>query len=509
MNSQTAQRPDSKRPARSAKPKRYTKQTAHVEARRDGKPLIFGWGAHLSHKEKQALQRRAVWVLTALFGLLVIAVVVGFWVNLNIIVPNKPIANVNGQSIPQSDFRKMVAVKGQLEANKINGVHGLSITADQLGKQGSDQQTKVNNLKKQIDDLNTKIKTASGSDRDSLTKNRDDLNKQYTDAQTTLTDLSTKYQAAQQSVTFEKTLFTQSQMATDSVQWLQEDLLIRNWLSTQSASIRNQIEPNSSAIDQAVKDFTNNMPKDNNYNKFLSTNNLTDTDTRAMLTVTVRRTNMQNYLASQMTSPTQQVLARGITLSTQKDADAILKQLKSDSSKFPQLAKDKSVDSQSKTKGGDLGWLMRGQYAEDYGSKLGFAVDKWLFDPSRKLNEISPVIQDGGTFHILQIMNTDPSRAVDSAVLTRMKNDAFVLWVLEKKANGAQLSSPDQTMLLDPSNIPSWIPSSPPSAPGTGGAPGTGAGGDGGAVPGAGGAGTSGGGAVPGAGGAGTSGSGQ
>lgn len=32
--------------------KRYYKQTAHVEARRDGKPLVFGWGKQLSHTEK-------------------------------------------------------------------------------------------------------------------------------------------------------------------------------------------------------------------------------------------------------------------------------------------------------------------------------------------------------------------------------------------------------------------------------------------------------------------------
>ncbi len=52
MKSQTerpVRRPENQR---SAKPKRYHKQTARVEARRDGKPLIFGWGKHLSHKEK-------------------------------------------------------------------------------------------------------------------------------------------------------------------------------------------------------------------------------------------------------------------------------------------------------------------------------------------------------------------------------------------------------------------------------------------------------------------------
>ncbi len=55
MKSQTVRRPENKRSARSTKSRRYNKQTAHVEARRDGKPLIFGWGGHLSHNEKLLL----------------------------------------------------------------------------------------------------------------------------------------------------------------------------------------------------------------------------------------------------------------------------------------------------------------------------------------------------------------------------------------------------------------------------------------------------------------------
>ena len=118
MTSQTARRPNSPRPTRYGnKGKKYTRQTAHVEARRDGKPLIFGWGGHLSRTEKVQLQRRIIWAMTVLTGLLILAVIVGFWVNLNIIVPAKPITTVNGESIPQSNYRKYFALDAQFEAN--------------------------------------------------------------------------------------------------------------------------------------------------------------------------------------------------------------------------------------------------------------------------------------------------------------------------------------------------------------------------------------------------------
>src|SRR5207244_6374092 len=112
MTSQTEQpvkRPIKQRTTRSTK-QRYNKQTAHVEARRDGKPLIFGWGKHLSHAEKVKIQRRATWAIAGIFGFLIVGTILAFWITINIIIPGKPITSVNGHQIPQSQYRKIVAV---------------------------------------------------------------------------------------------------------------------------------------------------------------------------------------------------------------------------------------------------------------------------------------------------------------------------------------------------------------------------------------------------------------
>ncbi len=138
MNTQT-QRPARKpgnQPGKGGKSaKRYYKQTAHVEARRDGKPLVFGWGKHLSHTEKVRIQRRATWGLAALVILLLAAVITGTWINLNIVIPGQPITTVNGHAIPQSVYRQMVAVKTQLELNKLYGTSGLTAQLTNLEQQ--------------------------------------------------------------------------------------------------------------------------------------------------------------------------------------------------------------------------------------------------------------------------------------------------------------------------------------------------------------------------------------
>src|SRR5436305_12017336 len=119
MNSQTVRRPENKRPSRSQKPKKYYKQTARFEGKRDGKPLIFGWGTHLSHNEKVQIQQRATWTTAISVILLIIVVLVGFWINLNIIIPGLPITSVNGHQIPQSLYRKMVAFNAELAQNAL------------------------------------------------------------------------------------------------------------------------------------------------------------------------------------------------------------------------------------------------------------------------------------------------------------------------------------------------------------------------------------------------------
>src|ERR1700686_3036401 len=162
MKSQTerpAQRPGSQRPARPNKARRYSRQTAHgVEAKRDGKPLVFGWGKHLSHKEKIQVQRRAIWGFTALIVLVLIVVLVGSWVNFNIIIPGQPITTVNGHQIPQSQFRKMVALQTLLKNNALNGRNGL--TAQRIANEKLDaaQLAIINTDSKTVTSLNAQIK---------------------------------------------------------------------------------------------------------------------------------------------------------------------------------------------------------------------------------------------------------------------------------------------------------------------------------------------------------------
>src|SRR5207244_12969579 len=163
---------------------------------RDSTPRISVWCKHLSHAEKSKIQRRATLTIAGLFGLLIVGTIVGFWITINIIIPGQPITNVNGHQIPQSQFRKMVAVKTQLELNKIYGKQGLVAQANDLTKQDAAQLKTINDLTKQVDTLNKQIKALPAGS----TQQRTDLENQLQSTKKQLSDAQAAHQKLNQQI---------------------------------------------------------------------------------------------------------------------------------------------------------------------------------------------------------------------------------------------------------------------------------------------------------------------
>ncbi len=472
MNTQTerpVRKPTNQRGRGGRNAKRYYKQTAHVEARRDGKPLVFGWGKHLSHTEKVRIQRRATWGLAALIVLLLAAVIVGSWINLNIIIPGLPITTVNGHAIPQSEYREMVAVKTQLELNKLYGPNGLTPKLTSLEQQYAQANSAVTATNTQITNLTNQIKklpAGPSAQRTALQQQLDAANKTLTTQQAKSTSLGNQVSVLNQdTIPLEKQGFTQSQLGNDSATWLQDDELIREWLTTQSAAVQGKINPSASQVNRDFNSLKANMPKSNGYNTFLSQMGISDDQTRAMLTILDRRSNAQAYFSPLVTSPSYQVLARQIVVQTQQKANQVLQDLQKGQD-FGKLAGQFSQDTNTKSKGGSLDWLTRYQYIDASGLNGPSIVENWIFNPGRHLNELSPVLYGNGAYYVVQIMNIDPSHTVDATLLKSLQANALVDWLQDQRAlPGQNITSPDQNKLFDTNNLPqnNILPASAPA----------------------------------------------
>ena len=62
-----------------------------------------------------------------------------------------------------------------------------------------------------------------------------------------------------------------------------------------------------------------------------------------------------------------------------------------------------------------------------------------MFDPARKLHEISPVLFGNGAYYVVQIENIDPARTLSSSIVTELKGNALINWLQDRGGNGTAL----------------------------------------------------------------------
>ncbi len=416
MSNSTLQSPKP-RPSRSTttqrrrKPQRATtfrKTTARLEGRRDGTPLIFGWGAHLTRAQKSQIQRLAAY---SFFGVVTVAVLGIFVFGLlqqNIFIPNQTILSVNGANLSQDTYRKQLAYDAQDIWNQL-----------QYNIKQHDSLT----------DMQSKGDTSSAT--------------------------SLALDTATQNVEAEEGNYSTSSITQNTASQLVEDQLIQQqaqrFAKTDPTALA-KLAPTQAQINQKWQAFKSAFPSNESYSDFLSKNGMSDNDAKAAAAVLVRRDLMQNYLAAQYTSPATAIHVRHIELSTQSDAQKTLTELQKDkltsaSSNWNDIAKKESLDSDTKNSGGDMGWILQG------GSDAG--IEQWAFAPTTKVGDIAVVQTVNGTFDVVQALAVDPKHTVDSTQISNWKQNALTHalggW---RVASYNKLVSPNSDMVSATRNLP-------------------------------------------------------
>ena len=434
MSNQTLNKPTATKRGRSkttARAQTYRRQTAHpVEGIRDGKPLIFGWGAHLSKNQKQRIQKRAAYSFFAVVLVAILAVFTFGVVQQNFIIPNQTIVSINSTNITQDTYRKYLAYVSQ------------------------DLWNTIQRDLKQKTALDTKVKNG---DKEASTQSN---------------ILVTQLQS-------EESGYSQSQLTQTAMDNLVENQLILagiKQIEKTDPAAKPKLEPTTQAIQQRLDAFKKAFPANESYADFLSKDNLSDSDVRAAVTIALLRDNLQQYLSDHLVSPTRQAHYRKIQVSTADAAANVLSQLTKGTDTWDQLAKQDSLDTDSKNVGGDAGWLAPGTGDA--------AIEDWIFAPNRQVNVLSPVIKDAsGTFDVVEVLAFDPSRPVDASLLSAAKTNALTHWLSGRRADPAnKISTPNSDMMTAGRNMPTLpdlnatLPSlTPPNGlPSQGGLPGGG-----------------------------------
>ena len=403
MSNETLQKPprQNARSRASTRNTQFKRQTARLEGRRDGKPLIFGWGGHLTKAQKLRIQHTAAFsFLGIVIGAVILTLVLGV-LNQNVFIPNQTFVTINGVKFSQDTYRKTLAYESQTLWNKLQ----IEIT------QYNNAQTKV----QQGD-------TAAAQESQILTAQLQTDEATYQQAQIT---------AATATLMVEDTLIQQGARRLEQ----------QNHVPASTFTLT------KAEIDAAVTAFKKAFPENESYNDFLSKNGLTNADISNFVQIQLRRDKMEKYLQSQLKTPTRQVHIRHIEVNTAADAQNVLNQVRK-TGDWNGLAKKYSLDVDSKDKGGDAGWIAPG--SGDAG------IEIWWNDPARKVNDISGVIHDAsGTYDIVQILAFDDNRAIDATTLSDTKSNILAHWLGgEKVRPGYKISTPDNNMLTAARNMP-------------------------------------------------------
>jgi hypothetical protein len=367
-----------------------------LEGRRDGTPLIFGWGGHLTRAQKNAYQHRAAYAFIGLVGALILVVLAYGLIRQNLIIPNEAVVSVNGANINQETYRKHLAFDAQQLWNSIQSNYKQKLTLE-------------------------------------ASQNPD----------------PTKDAALTEQIQGDEGNYSQSTITSNSVQELIEDQLILNGAKTfeqQNHVAASTFTPTSSDIDKALRAFKAAFPAGEAYQDFLSKNNMSDSDVRSFIAMQLRRTKMQAYLSSLLVSPTRQAHLRRIQVGSQSKATQVYKLIENHGD-WNALAKQYSTDVDTKDNGGDMGFVPPG--SGDAG------IDVWAYAPATKAGDVTVLRDASGSHDVVQVLEYQQDRGYDSNMLSDAQSNALNHWLNgQKVASFNKITTPSSTMLTDTRNLP-------------------------------------------------------
>jgi len=145
---------------------------------------------------------------------------------------------------------------------------------------------------------------------------------------------------------------------------------------------------------------------------------------RRLFELNVFRTKLQEALAEEMPSSEEQVHARHVLVETEEEAYDVLDRLAAGED-FADLADEVSLD--TATDGGDLEWFARGQMVSEF-EEVAFGLE---------IGGISAPVETSFGFHIIEVLDRDPNRPLDEAMLEQRKSAALSEWLAEQRQSEA------------------------------------------------------------------------
>jgi len=166
------------------------------------------------------------------------------------------------------------------------------------------------------------------------------------------------------------------------------------------------------------------------YRQILNESDLSDYEYKEIVATNLLTGHLYEYLVERMPTVAEQRHLHAILLETYEDAEKIRARWEAGED-FADLAREVSLDEQSKEKGGDLGWLPRGVLISGFDEVL--FDDLTIGDVSEPLAYVSDPEADEIFYYLLMVSEEAAAREVDEDSLQILKARVLDVWLLAEK----------------------------------------------------------------------------
>jgi parvulin-like peptidyl-prolyl isomerase len=159
------------------------------------------------------------------------------------------------------------------------------------------------------------------------------------------------------------------------------------------------------------------------FDDWLKANDMTRESFKAQLQRQLLSAAFQEYIVGSSPPEVEQVHARHILVTTEAEAMDVLIKLRNGES-FATLAQEYSQDRGTKDQGGDLGFFPRGVMPAEI-ELVAFALNP---------GQVSGIVKSDFGYHIIEVVEKDPKRAVSEEMLTAWRQNKFLEWLDDQRA---------------------------------------------------------------------------
>lgn len=199
-------------------------------------------------------------------------------------------------------------------------------------------------------------------------------------------------------------------------QWVL-DLMVEQKLISQAAQ-REGVTVTEEQIDETIASLRAEIG-DEAFDNWLVQESMSLDEMREQLQQDMLATQMANRIAETVPAQAEHVHARHIVVATQEEAQMVLNQLQAGGD-FATLARTYSQDISTRDLGGDLGFFPKGVLTSREVEAAAFALQP---------GQVSDVVQSELGYHIVQVVERAPDRAVDPENLRLLRDQAVRTWL--------------------------------------------------------------------------------